>query len=192
MCLGKLQKPVDKGGLVLPRLRLYHYAYNFRQMVQWALPPERAPPWFAMEQSVYPSLLLSAYISANLPSASRSHPIISHLQGVWKKISRIFQINAYLSRSAGIWANPTLRIGRSPFIWKEWIEKGILTLGDLYEGDTLKSFKKLMEQFQLTRSQFWRYLQLRHLLVSTYGSPQTPPQGIDLFKKALTNFGLGH
>lgn len=190
--LGKLQQPVDKGGLGLPRLLFYHYAYNFRQLVQWALPPERAPPWYVLEQSVYPLIPPLLYISAKLPAAERSHPIISHLQGVWKKVSRIFQINPYLGLSAGIWANPKLCIGRSPFVWKEWIDKGILTLGDLYEDGALKSFEGLVQQYNLANNQFWRYLQLRHLLIGTFGSPQTLPQGTDLVKKLVSILGLGH
>ena len=43
MNLKKLQRPVDQGGLGVPNLLFYHYAFSLRRLVHWALPPERAP-----------------------------------------------------------------------------------------------------------------------------------------------------
>lgn len=190
--ISKLQKPVVKGGLGLPNLLFYYYAFSLRHLSHWALPPERAPPWYTIEQSICTSVPPLLFLSARLPSDALTHPVVSHIQVIWKKVSRIFQIDPYLSLSSGIWVNPKLLIGRSPVIWREWVSKGIHTLGDLYEEGVLKPFRKLVEQFNLTNNQSWRYYQLRHLLVSTFGSIHTPPRGMDLIKEIVRIAETGH
>lgn len=89
-------------------------------------------------------------------------------------MSHIFKINHFLSLSSGLWDNPKLLIGKSSPIWKEWVIKGISTLGDLYKDGVLQSFENLVEQFKID-NQFWRYLQLRHFLATTFGSNHTTP-----------------
>ncbi len=49
MNMEKLQQPVEKGGLGLPKLLFYYYAFGLRHLAHWALPPERAPPWHNIE-----------------------------------------------------------------------------------------------------------------------------------------------
>ncbi len=90
-----------------------------------------------------------------------------------EEIARIFQFNPFLNTASSIWMNPKLRIGNSSFIWKEWIAKGILKLGDVYENNVLKSFNQLTQSFGLNKTQFWRFLQLRHLLCGVFGSKAT-------------------
>ena len=192
MNLRKLQKPIAKGGLGLPNMQFYYYAFSLRHLAHWALPPERAPPWYLIEQSICTSFPPLLFLTARMPPNARSHPIITHLQEIWRKVARIIKINPYLTMSSGIWDNPKLLIGKSSVIWKEWVNKGILTLSHLYEGGILKSFGNLVEQFDLANNQFWRYLQLRHLLVSIFGSPQASPQGLDLLNSVLRIAEAGH
>lgn len=122
--LQKLQKPVIKGGLGMPNLLVNYYAFNLKHLTHWALPPERAPPWFAIEWSLCISLPSLLFLTARMPPSVRSHPIISHLQRKWRKVSCIFKINPFLSLSSGLWNNPKLLIGKSSPIWKDWVSKG--------------------------------------------------------------------
>lgn len=48
--LERLQAPVDKGGLGLPKLLYYYYAFNLKHPAHWSLPPERALPWLEIEK----------------------------------------------------------------------------------------------------------------------------------------------
>ena len=75
--LAKLQQPTDKGGLGLPRLLFYYYAYSLRHLIQWALPPERAPPWYAMETAAIPMIPPILFIPAKLQPPQQRHPVIS-------------------------------------------------------------------------------------------------------------------
>lgn len=51
--------------------------------------------------------------------------------------------------------------------FRKWDMVGISTLGDIMKGTTLKSFQQLQVEFQLRKSQFYKYLQLRHALTPT-------------------------
>ena len=192
MKLSKLQRPVDKGGLGVPNLLLYHYAFTMRHMVQWSLPPERAPPWFGLESAVCSPLMPSNYLSTKLDDVDKSHPIISHIHWVWMKIGRMFKFDPFLHWSACIWHNPKLRIDKEWFLWDSWYEKGVSVLGDLYQGTNLKSFEELRIEFDLPRNHFWRYLQLRDLLRGTFGSLNSAPLKVETVEVIFKIFGLGH
>lgn len=72
-----------------------------------------------------------------------------------------------------LWDNPGLKElltlpGRSM-----WLARGVRTLSDVYQDNTLKSFQQLKDDFVLPNSMHFRYLQLRHALLTQFhdGSP---------------------
>lgn len=172
-------------------MSLYHYAFSLKHMIHWALPPERAPPWFGLESTLCSPLPLVHLITTKLPSEFQMHPVVSFLQYVWKRVAIILGFKSHLHSLASVWLNPSLCIEGSPLIWKVWVDKGIFTLRDLYEGGALKSFVDLRAQYRLPHNQFWRYLQLRHLLCHVFGSPNSAPHNIDWLTQALKTFGAG-
>lgn len=188
----KLQRPVEKGGLGLPNVLYYYYAFSLRHLAHWSLPPERAPPWYKIEQSALPSISLLQSISIKLVGKVKKHPIISHLNAIWLKISRLHSFNPYLNVSSSIWLNPKLCINKAPFLWKDWAKKGLVNLGDLYENGSLKSFECIQQQYNVPRSQFFRYLQLRHLLCETFGSTTQLPELADAHCRIFSLYGKGH
>uniref|UniRef100_A0A3Q1G672 Reverse transcriptase zinc-binding domain-containing protein n=1 Tax=Acanthochromis polyacanthus TaxID=80966 RepID=A0A3Q1G672_9TELE len=187
--LKRLQKPTESGGLGVPNLSLYHCAFSLRHLTHWALPPERAPPWIHLENYLRNPLPPLHLATTKLSPKFQKHPIVSFLQYVWKRAAAILGFNSHLHSQASIWLNPSLCIGKSPFIWNLWVEKGIFTLYDLYEGGALKSFEDLRALYGLPQNQFWRYLQLRHLLCHVFGSPTFPPSDVDWSTQVLSTLG---
>ncbi len=190
--LRKLQRPVDQGGLGIPNLLLYHLAFGLRHLLDWSLPPERAPPWYTIESSLCKPLQPIHSVTTKLTVKEQTHPILSHMQWLWKRVAAMCKFDPHRHLSASIWLNHKLCIGNSPVFWKLWYDRGIKVLRDLYEGGTIMSFNNLKESFALPQHQFWRYLQIRHLLVQTFGSPSTPPPIADALTHMLRLFGLGH
>ena len=139
MNMKKLQRPVNSCGLGFPNLLYYYYAFSLRHLAHWALPPERVPPWYNMEQSVRAPLPLIHCLSTNLSKEMKAHPVISHLQRAWKRVSGLMKFDPYLNSASTIWRNPKFNINKKTFIWKEWVEKGILRLEHLYGTDTLNN-----------------------------------------------------
>lgn len=136
--LEKMQIPIKNGGLGLPKLILYHYAFCLRHIAQWALPPERAPPWIGMEARLFSPLNPIDALSVNLTPDIKSHPVIANLFNVWKRVSFMFSLNIHLNTESCIWNNPKLKIGKYSFVWKDWLACGIIKLADLYDGNVLK------------------------------------------------------
>ncbi|KAJ0061406.1 hypothetical protein NL108_018634 [Boleophthalmus pectinirostris] len=189
--LTKMQMPVKKGGLGLPKLILYHYAFCLRHIAQWALPPERAPPWMGIESKLFSPLSPIDALAIKKTPQIKSHPIIANLLNVWKKISHIFNLNVHLNTESCIWNNPKLLIDKQCFVWKDWLTRGIVKLADLYEGDTLKSFEKLTLEYNLPKNYLWKYLQLQSLLNTVIGN-HSPPQQSTLLSQIIKKMGLGH
>lgn len=190
--LRTLQRPVDAGGLGLPNLLLYYYAFGLRHLAHWTLPPERAPPWLFIESSLFEKLPLIHIITSKLSQVTKTHPIIGHMCWIWKRTSSIFKLDPYLNASACLWLNHKLLIDKKPFYWSLWVDKGIMFIRDLYEGYTLKSFAILVEQYDLPQNQFYKYLQIRHMLNETILFPQQTLAGSNTLTKMLGAFGQGH
>lgn len=161
-------------------------------MVHWSLPPEGAPPWYTIESSLCKPLHPIHIVTTKLTADEQTHPILSHMQWLWKRVAAMCKFDPHHHLSASIWLNHKLLIGHSPVFWKLWFDRGIKVVGDLYEGGTIRSFNNLKESFALPQHQFWRYLQIRYLLLQTFGSPSTPPPTADILTQILKVFGLGH
>lgn len=119
----------------------YIQLFCLRHIAQWMLSPERAPSWFKMEYNMFSPLAPINALSCRLSSKLQSHPIIANLYNVWKKISQMFHLNVHLNSESCIWNNPKLKIAGHSFVWRNWLEKGITTLADLYEGKKVKTFE---------------------------------------------------
>ena len=50
--------------------------------------------------------------------------------------------------------------------FRDWKDAGITKIDNMYLGDTLKSFQQLQEEFNLSRTHFYQYLQIRSNLNS--------------------------
>lgn len=190
--LRTLQRSVDRGGLGVPNLQLYHLAFSLRHLAHWFLPPERAPPWFTLESDLCNPLSPAYLVTAQLPPEVNKHPVISHLQWVWRKVAQSAKINPYLHSHAGIWLNPKLFIDKVPFLWTLWYQKGIKGLGDLYDKGILRSFENIKQTYDIPQNQFWRYLQLRHLLTKTFGSTSQAPTTADIWCHIVKISGKAH
>lgn len=105
---------------------------------------------------------------------------------------QVHRVNPHLHLHAGIWFNPKLRIDKEPFFWKLWYRKGIKVLGDRYEKGIIRSFENMKRQFDISQNQFCCYLQLRHLLIPTFGSASAVPPSLDICHRILDIVGKGH
>ncbi len=63
-----------------------------------------------------------------------------------------------------------------------------MTLKDIYEEPVFKSFTVLMDRYDTPQNQFWRYLQIRHLL-KVISNPQETLSGPDTHRGILAIFG---
>ncbi len=67
--------------------------------------------------------------------------------------------------------------------FKVWENKGLTLIDDLFDGEILKSFNQLQENFGLISTDFYRFLQLRSYLTShtEWQSLTMQPSDLELF-----------
>ncbi len=81
-----------------------------------------------------------------------------------------------LSCLAPIWGHTGFKSGTNDLGFKQWSHKGIRRIIDLYNGDTLMSFNKIKDKFNIPQSHFFKYLQLRSFIHSKLNhSSNCPP-----------------
>lgn len=61
----------------------------------------------------------------------------------------------------------------------------------IYDGSITKSFTILKEEYGIPQDQFWRYLQLGHLINQAVANPQVIFSGQNILKEILGVFGKG-
>lgn len=77
--------------------------------------------------------------------------------------------------------------------FKDWENKGLIFIDDLFDGETLKSFNHLQEKFGLISTDFYRFLQLRSYLNShkEWQSLTLQPSDLELFFIKIIKKGDG-
>ncbi len=94
MHLEKLQLPVDGGFLgCLSCCFIITPLVTFSSV---GITPSEGPSWYKMEQVIGSRLPLLNCLSTKLSPRYRSHPVISHLQGTWRVICQMFNLNPNL------------------------------------------------------------------------------------------------
>lgn len=68
----------------------------------------------------------------------------------------------------------------------------MVILGDLYCDGSFRSFGDLMPQFNIPTSRFFRYLQLRQMLVGISGSAKAVPQNAEFLDEIIKSYRKGH
>ena len=78
--------------------------------------------------------------------------------------------------------NPSLPEAFADGITKMWFTKGIKTFGDLFKDGSLQSFEEFSSQHWLPRTNFLKYLQVRHFVISEQGGGLQPLEQLSLDK----------
>lgn len=89
--------------------------------------------------------------------------------------------------------NPLFPPSMEPGSFRLWRQKGLATVKDLFVDGVFATFEQLVEKFELPRTDFFKYLQVRHFYRKIYTDfPNLPPDisvdkifRIPLFPKGL-------
>lgn len=82
----------------------------------------------------------------------------------WTLIQKQLKGTVGLSRALPIVGNIEFLPCISDNVFKRWVDNGLIVLGHLFYGQTLKSFSQLQEEFALPPGDLYRYLQIRNYL----------------------------
>ncbi len=89
---------------------------------------------------------------------------ISNTLRAWRDIKTYLGISVSLSLSSPLSFNPDLSLTLQKIGLSAWLKLGISQISCLFSEGTLKSFQQIVEQYKVPKSNFYKYLQLRHFL----------------------------
>ena len=193
--LSLLYLPYDRGGLQCPDLTLYFWAAQLRTLMFY-FTTESAPAWRDVESS---SLELSfpTYIYSDTYKKLKTktcNPIVKSMIRVWQEVNKYLGVAPRLSCFSPIWGNRQFVPGRADGGFKLWTDKGVRQLRDVFGGPKghMLSFEDLVIKYDIPRSHFFKYLQLRSFISDNQDhSLLEPPMSV--LEKAVVNnpFGKG-
>lgn len=174
-----LQRPKPVGGMALPHFQLYYWACNLRALAYWLQPyaNNKAPVWVQIEKASSLPLSLPAMVYSAMPITPRyvsAAPLVFQSLRIWAQVWKHFGWQAGSLR-APIAANHQFPPSLEHESFLVWCEKGIVSFKDLYIAGTFASFDQLRAKFDLPKSRFLRFLQVRDWICNhTQSYPAIP------------------
>uniref|UniRef100_A0A3B5RAA6 Reverse transcriptase domain-containing protein n=1 Tax=Xiphophorus maculatus TaxID=8083 RepID=A0A3B5RAA6_XIPMA len=183
-----LQRPKRLGGMALPNFRYYYWASNIRLFRYWLQSDSpSSPAWLVMEANSVKPVSLAALLHSPLQSSTKpytSNKLVDASLRLWMQFRRHFGLQS-LSVYSPIASNHTFQPSLTDGIFLSWRRTGILTFHDMYIDNTFASFQQISGKFGIPRHHFFRYLQVRSFVRSTYSDfPNLPKDSpLDIFLK---------
>lgn len=105
----------------------------------------------------------------------RTHnPFLKNTLIVWHEAHTFLNDIPKLSCFTPIWGNENFAPGRRDMGFKQWMERGISKIKDLYDGGILMSFTQLMNKFDLPGKHLFKYMQLKCFIYSQIKTTSEP------------------
>lgn len=155
----------QRGGLSVPNLKFYNIAsllepinvlWNDPSLQRWAKIENNACSTPSFQLHLIASILGNPMPRTNLLS-------LKHTALIWNKYI-VKKDEIALSRNSVPLA--VVQCWIPSFPTSTWLQAGVCNIGCLYTNDTMRSFSDLSSSFNIPRSKFFQFLQLRHLLNS--------------------------
>lgn len=164
-----LKNPTDLGGTALPDFNLYYLAAPLSHL--YYIDKHDKDRYFALVCSPYTRLYTHPFqIIFREPTDTwtlGSHGgLLYHHCKIWAVVRHRLQTPVMHSHTP-LWDNPGLRELLLLPDHSLWIAQGVVYLLNVYCG-ILKSFQQLKEEFNLSNSMHFRYLQLRYALQAQF------------------------
>lgn len=163
--LTTMQRERQAGGLSLPNFKFYGWAFTLRPLLTWFQLDARVS-WRAMEEQIIAPYSFVNFLHSNISlhcCRLRFGPLISYLLSVWRSVEKLVGCPVWGPHSP-IFKNDRLLIGGHPICFPDWEKNNICTLGDIYGEEGLFTFQSICIKYNVPRTSFFFYLQLRSAL----------------------------
>lgn len=166
------------GGLGLPNLQAYHFAMTLDQSKYWWQNSSNKT-WSQMEADILGISDWRAVMLDPLPSPTFSSRLPVPVAATLHYWNSAFQDN-YLQSGLSHASIPIsfLSLHISNLHIESWMQKGMTSLDDLYDGSTIRSFADLRERFGLLETDHFKYRQISHLLRQTPSKQRAVPSSV--------------
>ncbi|KAJ1097918.1 hypothetical protein NDU88_003034 [Pleurodeles waltl] len=183
LSLKTCQRDIYEGGLGMSNIQYYYLAMHALVINDWVGGGWTDPAYQLELQTMgYPRIFGALYWSP-IP---RETPDVTKvvLQG-WRTAQKVTGWWRRLTQQTPLWHGKQLAQVAGLQGFQNWDNIGISTLGDVWQGSHIQSFQDLQTQYSLNKTQFHRYLQLRHALLVHLQAGDTIPEHSPMEAKAL-------
>ena len=185
-----LQLAKTEGGLALPNLKYYFWAAQLRPLTSW-IENDESTRWLKIEKTLCTQAQLAALPFSGSKINSDALGVWSRFTiKIWKEVQKEFKLPLSSSSVSSIGCMGNFVPSRLDAGFQGWSLLGLRYIHQLFSSNQLKSFEQLREEFNLPRTDFYRYLQLRHYLQrhSEWDKIQNPSR-LELFLMDIQKFG---
>lgn len=166
-----LTKSREKGGLGLPDLQMYYWAAQTKGLISW-LKKRNNAHWIDIEEELCSPTPITSLPYINninaLHQVTGTYVIYNTLRA-WRDIKKLCGTFDKISQLAPLSSNPDLPSSIGKRLLIKWKENGIHQFQHLFTKGTLKSFTHLRSEFNIPKQDFYKYLQIRHLISTLNG-----------------------
>ena len=161
--LKSLQLSKSDGGLKLPHFKYYFWAAQMRPLIMW-MQNAINTRWLNIEKSMCSDpLQILPFVDANVKAmADWTKTTLK----IWNKIKIAFGLPKLISPLTSISFLKSFTPNKLDTSFKRWSDHGFIYIQQLIEVSNLKTFEQLKNEFDLPRTDFFRYLQLRTFLTT--------------------------
>lgn len=164
-------------GEMLPNFLYYYWAANIHKVTVWynTFVKGEGPNWSLMEQQACSPVSLASMLCGPLPLAVAAHTDNTIVRGtlrIWTQFHKHFGLAQALVSMPFI-ANPLFRPSLLDAAFQTWFGKGLHCVGDLFINGLFGSFDQFLKVYNLTKSHFFRYLQIRNFHIFSIIPAQT-------------------
>lgn len=183
--------------MALPNFQFYYWACNIRPMLHWLYedPGADALSWQSIESKSYKQSSLTALVYAPLSSSYTAYTtnlLVKTSLKIWNQIRRHFGWQS-ISLTSPVYANHYFKPSVMDKAFLIWHNAGIKQFQDLYNNGTFVSFQYLCDTFNIPRTHFFRFLQIRNFIrnISPIFPRQLPSTPYDhILNKPLSFKGI--
>lgn len=174
-----LERPRLEGGLALPNLMCYYWAANLQKIVYWLQAP--GTDWCSAEGRSCKQTSLAALITSKLPlspASFSSSPVVTSTLRIWIQFRQTFNLSG-LSIHSPICDNHLFPPANLDESFRQWHQHGLISCKDFFMNKVFPNFTDFANTFSISKSNFFRYLQIRHFIQTLIPSfPQMPERSV--------------
>lgn len=129
------------------------------------------PAWVTIEETSTLGLPLKPFLyseSVRKLVKQTKNPFLRSTISLWYSAHKHVGDTPALSQFTPIWGNNCFKPGRADGAFRMWFNKGVENISDLYVEGNLMSYNQLCEKYDIPRKNFFKYLQLKHFLLSMH------------------------
>lgn len=171
-----LQLSKQQGGWGLSNVTHYIMSMQDKIILVWA-GRQTKPPWYDIEMVLckpFSPINILDKRRQELPVMAWENPMITNVIKTWQCLKKLFGIQHILCCLTSLINNPDLLGGGNGAKFKNWEDLGIHSVYDLWDKGKFKSFETIKTQYNLPKTEFYEYLQVRHVYskMHTYSLPE--------------------